>query len=332
MSRKAKQRKRTRLRMCLYYVEYIIFRAFGCALQSLSTRRAVWLAESAAWFVHSVLPRKVTRYQVAKDNIKQSFGTTYTDAQIDKMIFQMWVHLFRMIAEMFQLRRKLHLQNVPDVITYRNKPEVLKALESDRPVIMIGGHFGNWEIGLSALGKFGYPMGLVFRDLDNPYLQQWFREFRQSTGHSAISKDGGTQVMCDTLASGGTLALLGDQHAGNSGIQVDFFGRPAWTYKSIALLAMQYEAIICVGYSRRLRDDFINSKWVRYEFGCEAIIDPLEIDAADPIREITQQYTTALERAVTRSPEQYFWVHRRWKEAPPRRMTRPASRKLRAAG
>src|SRR4029079_4121584 len=102
-------------------------------------------------------------------------------------------------------------------------------------------------------------------------------------------------------------------------------GKDASTFKSIALLALQHRAYICVGYARRLPDDWQNSRWVRYELGSEEIIDPLEIDSADPVRTLTERYTLALERAIRRSPEQYFWVHRRWKSVPKRRGKRKAA-------
>ena len=97
------------------------------------------------------------------------------------------------------------------------------------------------------------------------------------------------------------------------GVFVDFFGRPASTFKSIALLALQYDAIICVGYAIRLPD---SSRRVRYELGCEAVLDTRDFSDANAIPELTQQYSSAIERAIRRAPEQYFWVHRRWKSQP----------------
>ena len=113
-----------------------------------------------------------------------------------------------------------------------------------------------------------------------------------------------------------------DQDAGKKGLFVPFFGKDASTFKSIALLAMQYRAVICVGYARRLPDDFRNFRWVRYELGCEAVIDPDDFDGPNAIREITACYTSALERIIRLSPEQYFWVHRRWKSRPAQRRKR----------
>ena len=232
------------------------------------------------------------------------------------MVFRMWVSLFRMVTEIILLPRKLRLDNVVDAVAFRNKPDVVRALCSGRPVILLSGHFGNWEMAVSIFGLFGFRMGLVARELDNPYLNRWFLQFRKFTGHRPISKRGAGARCSALLERRGSLAMLGDQDAGSSGLFVDFFGRPASTFKSIALLAMEYKALICVGYARRLENETLPGGWPRFELGCEEVIDPLEFDSADALREITQRYTAALERVVRRAPEQYFWVHRRWKSVP----------------
>lgn len=301
---------RRRLR---HLLEYVAFRILVCAIDALPARTCVRLAEGLAFFVHRLLPRKWTRYHVARENIRAAFGERLSERQIDEMIHRMWVHLFRMVAEIVHLPRKVRLYNCAEVIRFRNRDESVRALCCGRPVMVLSGHYGNWEMATATFGVFGFPMGVVARDLDNPYLHDWFSRWRQRTGHRLISKKGGGGEMLEFLERRGHLALLGDQDAGNRGVFVPFFGKEASTFKSIALLAIQYRAVIVVGYARRLADDFENNRWVQYELGCEEVIDPLEFDSVDAVREITERYTAALERAVRRSPEQYFWVHRRWK-------------------
>ena len=97
--------------------------------------------------------------------------------------------------------------------------------------------------------------------------------------------------MLATLARRGHLALMGDQDAGSSGLFVDFFGKPASTFKSIALVALEYRAYITVGYAIRLPDDFEKHRWVRYEIGHADIIDVEEYTGPDAVREITQCFT-----------------------------------------
>ena len=314
--------------------EYLLFRVIICVVRVLPLRLSVWLARGLGGFVHHVLPRKMTRYKVSSENIRTALGADTSDAEVDRIIHEMWVHLFRVIVEIAQLPNKVRLYNCADVIRFYNRELSVHALSQGRPVIFLSGHFGNWELANTTFGCFGYPTGVVARDLDNPWLHRWFERFRQHTGHRLISKNGGSDLMVQFLEAGGTLGLLGDQDAGRRGLFVDFFGKPASTFKSIALLAHEYDAIIAVAYARRLPDDFRNARWTQFELGCEAIFDPR--DYGMNIEGLTQDYTKALEAAVRKAPEQYFWVHRRWKSVPgQRRKKKRAYRKVelqRAAG
>ena len=126
--------------------------------------------------------------------------------------------------------------------------------------------------------------------------------------------------------------VLCDQDAGPRGVFVNFFGSPASTFKSIALLALEYDALIMVGYSIRRPAGRGHQFWSKFEVGCEAVIDPRNLTSQDPVGEITQLYTLALERAIRRAPEQYFWVHRRWKSEPKKRKNEADKTQQRLAG
>lgn len=297
-------------------LEFLVFQTLVCVVDCLSPRATARMAEQLAWLIHYVLPRRWTRYKVAHANLRLAFGDKYTDAEIEVIVYRMWVHLFRTVAEIVQSTRKLHLHSYRDAIQFADFTRTNEAVCSGRRVIMLGGHFGNWEIGTTLFGMWGFPMGIVARELDNPYLHDWFKRFREMTGHRLMMKSGGYDDMTSLLNKGGNLGMLCDQDAGPRGLFVDFFGHPASTFKSIALLALEYDALIIVGYSIRRPDQFDETNWVQFEVGCEALIDPRTITSGDPVGEITQQYTAALERAICRAPEQYFWVHRRWKSEP----------------
>jgi KDO2-lipid IV(A) lauroyltransferase len=317
-------RKLFDLERARHIVEYVAFRIVVCLVDMVPLAASIRLAETLAFVIHRILPRKLTRYHVARENILQAFGTKYNDAEIDDIIRRMWVHLFRIIAEIVQVRRKLRLYNCADVVQFNARDENVRLLCSGRPVIIVSGHYGNWEVAIGTFGMFGFPMGVVARDLDNPYLHRWFVKFREQTGHRLISKKGGGADMLATLERRGHLALMGDQDAGSTGLFVDFFGKPASTFKSIALVALEYRAYLTVGYAVRLPDDFERHRWVRYEIGNADIIDTEQYTGPDAVREITQRFTKALERAICLAPEQYFWVHRRWKSVPRQRHKRAA--------
>lgn len=304
--------------------EYFIFRLLTCMIEIMSVRQTIRMAEFMGWLFVHVLPRKMTRYQVAFDNIQTAIGDQHSPQEIEEIIEKMWVHLFRLVAEMVQFPRKLHRENFREVISFHNRRAAAKALNSGRPVFMLSGHFGNWEATTATFGMFGFPMGIVARKLDNPYLHQWFLKTREVTGHRLLLKRGSWDGISDTINAGGNLGLLCDQDAGKRGVFVDFFGKPASTFRSIALMAIENDALIVLGYGARLPDDHDESRWVQYSVGCETVIDTTEIQSDDEVRTITEMYTKALESVVRRHPEQYFWVHRRWKSVPRKKKSKKA--------
>jgi KDO2-lipid IV(A) lauroyltransferase len=149
------------------------------------------------------------------------------------------------------------------------------------------------------------------RPLDNVYLNEFVVKTRRTHGLTLLDKKGAMTAAEGVIRQGSLLAFIGDQDAGRKGLFVDFFGRPASTYKSIGLLAMATGAPIIVGYARRRGNS------PRYDIGVQRIIRPEEWERQDdPLRWITETYTSAIESIAREDPEQYLWIHRRWKSKP----------------
>jgi KDO2-lipid IV(A) lauroyltransferase len=220
--------------------------------------------------------------------------------------------LFMLGVEVLFTTRLVHVTTFTRYIEMGNFAPVLRLLLSrHQGLIMLTGHYGNWEILGYVLATLGFETTSVARPLDNPYINHWLLGVRERMGQKIIAKKGATQEVTETLADHGTVGFIADQNAGPKGIFVDFFGRKASTYKSIGLLAMQYEVPIVIGYARRVNHGF------RFKMGMSDIIYPQDWkDQPDPLRYITQRYTTAIETFVREDPGQYLWVHRRWKTRP----------------
>jgi Kdo2-lipid IVA lauroyltransferase/acyltransferase len=186
----------------------------------------------------------------------------------------------------------------------------------DRPVLIVTAHFGNWELAGFGLGALGFRTYAIARVLDNPHLERFFKHFRERTGQTILDKNNDYDRIVAALQAGGKVATLGDQDAGMKGQFIDFFNRPASAHKAVALLAMQFDAVMIVIGVPRVR---AGVRW-HYHIVCEDVIDPREY-AADPnaVKAITQRYHDSLARLIRRHPEQYFWLHRRWKSQPVKR-------------
>jgi len=299
-----------------WQAEYFAFRVVVCLIACLPARTAARCATAFATFVHYGLPRKISRYNVSRDNLRKAFGETVSEEWINQTVYRMWIHLFRMVVEIVQAPRQIHRQSYFGVCDFVDLSFTNEPLLSGRPVLVLSGHFGNWEVANGLFGAWGFPMGVIAREMDNPLLDDWFRRYRERYGHRLLQKKGDFDDIQQMLQRGGMVALLCDQDAGSRGLFVDFFGHPASTFKSIALLALEYDALVLVGAATRQPDDFSEHRWSRFQIGATEIIDPRTLTTHDPVGEITRRFTSGLEALIRQAPEQYFWVHRRWKSEP----------------
>jgi KDO2-lipid IV(A) lauroyltransferase len=289
----------------LDYAVYLLVRGVVATCQAIPIGVCYRLADGLAWLAYQIDRR---HRQVALENLRHAFGDAWTDAERDRVVRAVYRHFLRMVMEMLHIPRALHLETWRDHVELGGQGPILDRFLDGGPMILVTGHFGNWEMMGYLFGLYGFPSSTIYRPLDNPYLDRYIKEFRGATGQQLIPKKGGSEQMVAVLEGGGLLSALADQDAGAKGLFVDFFGRPASTFKALALMAIQYQAPIAVGGARRIGPGF------RYEIHCEELIEPAEWACVpDPVRWITQRYTSALERLIRRSPEQYLWLHRRWK-------------------
>jgi KDO2-lipid IV(A) lauroyltransferase len=299
------------------YLVYLGVRVLVGVAQALTIEQSYAFAR---WLA-AILYRLDKRHrEVGLENLRLAFGDRYTPEERDRIVREVYLHFCTMLMEILHIPRKLHPTTWRDRITLVGHERVLDLLLKGGPVILLSGHFGNWEMAGYLFGVFGFVPNSVARTLDNPYLDQFLRSFRERTGQKLIPKSGGYDQMLDVLRSGHVLSFIADQDAGQNGMYVDFFGRPASTHKAIALLAIEHNAPVVVGYARRIGPGF------RYEVGCEELIEPHEwTGTSDDARILTQRFTSALEAVIRRDPQQYLWLHRRWKHQPKKRTRKPTT-------
>jgi len=220
-------------------------------------------------------------------------------------------HLVRLAVEVIQAPRQISPDRWADRLHLTRMGPAIDILTSDRPSILLTGHVGNWEVLGFYLAVLGLDADAVARPLDHRLINDWLLGIREHRGMRIITKWDATQRMLDVLGRGGSLAFIADQNAGDRGLFVPFFGRLASSYKSIGLLAINHDAPIICGYAHRLGDRF------DYEIGTTDIIYPEDwADQRDPLYYITARYNRAMEAMVRLRPEQYLWMHRRWKSRP----------------
>jgi KDO2-lipid IV(A) lauroyltransferase len=289
------------------FAVYLAVRLLVHFLQSLSLGAAHAVARGLAWLAHRLDRR---HREVALDNLRHAYPA-WTDERRRDVVRAVYRHFCTVLVEMVHLPRKIRPTNWRRYLELPDGETLVDVLLSGRPVLIVTGHFGNWEMAGYALGLFGFKSYAVARPLDNPYLDAFLRRFREHTGQQLLAKKGEVDRMQDILDRGGVICTLADQDAGQQGLYVDFFGRPASTHKAIALLALRHRAVVLVCGAQKVGEP------MRYAVRCTDVLWPEDFEG-DPraVRNFTQRYTAALERLARLAPEQYFWLHRRWKHQP----------------
>lgn len=299
-----------RPRNVIDYLAYLAVRIFVCVVQAMPVESCATVARGLATLCASIL--KIRR-RLVEENLKGAFPELSADER-KQMAWEMWEHLFLLVVEVIHAPRKIHHTNWRDYVSLFDADKIIRAFFDDRPSLIICGHYGNFELAGFVVGILGFPSYTIARTLDNPYLDRYLNDFRGLNGQYILPKEGSAGTVQQVLQSGGILALLGDQNAGRKGCWVDFFGRPASSHKGIALFTLASEALTVYCYSRR------NGRPLTQVMGTLGVLDsrtmPSEMRS---VTAVTQWYTRHLETTIRVAPEQYWWVHRRWRDYQPRR-------------
>ncbi len=289
---------------------YLLVRTLICVVQTLRIETGQIVAGWVARLFCDVLR---IREKVADENLAHAFPEM-SAGERKRLRRRMWDHLFLLVLEVAHAPRKIHETNWRDYVTLRHEDDMVRMLVDGRPTVIVTAHFGNFEVGGYVLGILGFPTHTVARTLDNPYLDRFLGRFRRGTGQHMIPKSGGYDQIVEVLAGGGTMTFLADQSAGPKGCWIEFFGRPASAHKAIALLALDNDAPVAVTSVKRL------GKPLHFEMRVAAAADPREMgDRLSGVHDLTQWYSSRLEEIICEAPEQYWWLHRRWKDTRQRR-------------
>jgi KDO2-lipid IV(A) lauroyltransferase len=246
----------------------------------------------------------------ALDNLRASFPDR-SEQWIRQTGRRSFEHLAMLAIDVLFTPRLVKKYNWRDYSRYTNAERAKWLMQEGRGLLLVTAHYGNFEITGYLLGLFGFNIYSIARPLDNKFINRYVYGVRRRAGQRIIDKKGASELMDELTTRGATLCFIADQDAGRKGIFVDFFGRPASTYKSIGLLAITKNIPIGVGYSRRVGNRFC------FEIGVQRLILPEEwADKEDPLRWVTAEYTRAIEEFIREDPTQYWWLHRRWKHRP----------------
>jgi KDO2-lipid IV(A) lauroyltransferase len=250
-----------------------------------------------------------------------------------EMAIASYEHLMQLAVELAYTPRLVNHDGWSRQVRLGDVSGALTSLLRGEPCILVTGHCGNWELVGYTVSMLGFPMQAVYRPLDLKPLDNWVRESRQKRGLTLVSKFGAVRELPEGLQRGVPAGLVADQNGGDYGVFVPFFGRLTSTYKSIGILAMQFNATVICGMARRLkpgeRADGPNTiamlgasdesrDGMNYVIELVDQFGPTDWESQpDRLYYITARYRRSIEKMVRRSPEQYLWMHRIWRSRPP---------------
>lgn len=295
-------------------VEYIVARTFFGILGLLPRSMAIRLA---------IITVRLTFIPLAKlkrigmINLAIAFPEK-TDPERRAILKRSFSNLGRVLGEMSQFSRTTPEKLASRVhFDFEDNPEhqtaYAEAKKDGRGSIHAGPHLGNWELGGFAFSALNYGIDYLARPLDNPLLEEYFNALRNRFGNRAVNKRQSFQKVIEILRTGGTLGVLPDVNVqSKDGVFVPFFGKLACTTGGVAMLAKRTHAFIlpmcCIW-------DAATGKYiVKYD---EAIEPADTGDRERDILETTAAMTAAMERFIRAYPDQWLWVHKRWKTRPP---------------
>jgi KDO2-lipid IV(A) lauroyltransferase len=247
---------------------------------------------------------------IARENLRAAYADTLTEVDRERVLRACWRHFGRITFDALAFPR-LDRRSLGTILKVEGLENARAALAQGKGALVFSAHYGHWEAGAYAMGLLGVPFAVIARPLDNPLLDRRLIQLRSGTGNAVIPKRRAVRETMRALGRGAGVAILIDQDAGVDGVFVPYFGRLASTTPTLALLALRTEAPIVPVHAKVEKDGTIT---VRIE--PVVTVQPTGVREADVLR-VTAECTAIVERWARSNPEQWLWLHRRWKTRPP---------------
>ena len=262
------------------------------------------------WITKILFPIAKKHRKIAYENISFAFPDWSEEEKLE-LVRKHFIHLGRLLAGTLYASR-MNQEWMDKYLTY--DPNSLKIEQETNQekigVVLVSGHLGTWELLVQFMGLRMKGAG-IYKKIRNPYVDKWVKSLREKNGILLVTTEESSRVM-KLLKDGYWIGFGSDQNAGKAGIFVNFFNRPASTYQGPALMAYLTGAKLLL-YSVVCGED--GKVIVRVQN--MGVIDKKKFPNRDAaVRHYTELWTRLLEDDIKLFPDQYFWVHRRWRTKP----------------
>jgi Kdo2-lipid IVA lauroyltransferase/acyltransferase len=286
-----------------YTLALLVIRLFAAMPRSVAYRTAKGLA----WLGFHVARRQ---YRAGLRNLEMAFPELSQTARKD-ILRGSFENLGRLLVEFTHLP-ELNEGNVCRFVVHDGLENYLEGLRRGRGVIFMTAHFGAWELSSFAHAVYGYPLRFVVRPIDNPHVERLISMYRTRSGNIPIERRRAARDILKALRQNEAVGILFDQNTTRSeGVFAEFFGIPAATTPSLALFALRTGAAVVPGFL--IWDESLKKHRLRLDPPVE-LIDTGNLD--HDVLENTKLFNKILEGYIRKYPDQWLWIHRRWKTRP----------------
>ncbi len=287
-----------------FLIEYVIARTIYFILQHLPLSFVNIIGSGVGLFVYYVIP---IRRSVAMTNLRSAFPEKSVK-ELKKICLSSYRNFGVTFCE-FLCLSALPSEKINRMVNIHPRDSIRQALDQERGCIAVTAHFSSFEIGGVAIASNGYPIDIVVKEMRNPRVEHLLDTLRSDTNLGVIKVKNGFKKICESVSQKRIVVLVADQDAGANGVKVTFFGMESSFPVGPAILALRSHAPIVFGVSVRTGRSQYHTELHTISY------DDLSGDDNSKIREITQRYANLLESYIRKYPEQYFWMHKRWKSA-----------------
>ena len=285
---------------------FLLLQLIIMMLRLMPRRMAIGFMKSTGRLIFRLAGSERTR---TIRQLTMALGKEKTASEIEAIACRVFMH-FAAISVDFVRLPDIIRQGINNLIDTQGMEHLDKAMAEGKGVIMITGHFGNWELLGAWLAQNGYPLKVVGTSLDDPRLDALVVRNRNAAGYTNIARGKGTREIIRTLRQGHVIGMLIDQDTEVQSLFVNFFGRPAYTPTGAAVLARKLNVPIIPIFMPMNED-------LTYSIECGAPLDLQQTEnEEEDILTNTQRCTDVIEEMIRRSPSQWVWMHKRWHKQP----------------
>jgi KDO2-lipid IV(A) lauroyltransferase len=289
-------------------IEYVLVRILSFLFQKLPRKTALNLGDRLGRAIDNLW---LSRHKIVISNLDIAFGNKLTASDKEDLSKKIFGNIGMTIAEMARFP-VTDAEELYKIISAKGTEAIQEAIDYGKGALLVGSHFGNWELMAAYVSARGFPVDFLIRGQHNKLVDDYLASLRRSMGVRVIhsEKSGGMKEIIRAIKQNRQIAIASDQHAGSQGIIIKFFGRLVSVPRAPAVLSVRTGAPIITGHMLRNPD---NTHSCKFE---PPLYPNLDADRDEEILRLTKIYTGRIEDAIRKQPELWLWTHRRFKYVP----------------